>query len=86
MRLHVLSVNLAAVDSSVPKSLHTKINCEQSFALTSEGCRSPSFSFFGKIFLGLSYLIFYYPGNLEKTEAHRRFFSALYYQVTLEQF
>ena len=36
MRLHILFVNLAAVVSSVPKSLHTRTKCEKSFALTSK--------------------------------------------------
>lgn len=57
MRLHILFVNLAAVDSSVPKSLHTRIKCEKSFALTSKVCWGLLFALFGNIFLGLSYLI-----------------------------
>lgn len=73
MRLHVLSVNLAAVDSSVPKSSHTRIKCEWSFALKSIVCQRFLFALFGNIFLGLSYSIFYYPGNLEKAKGHQKF-------------
>lgn len=85
MRLHILFVNLAAVDSSVPNGLHTRIKCEKSFALMSKVCRRLLLAVFGNIFLGLSYLIFYYPGYLEKSEVHQNFFSALYHWVTLEQ-
>ena len=73
MRFHILFVNLAAVDSSVPKSLHSRIKCEKSFALTSKVCWGLLFALFGNIVLGLSYLISCYPGNLEKSETHQKF-------------
>ena len=70
MRLHILFVNLAAVVSSVPKSLHTRTK-ELCFDVKST--LGVLFALFGNIVLGLSYLISYYPGNLEKSETHQKF-------------